>query len=589
MPGGFFSRHSVRWGAGLIALALAAAGFFPWSFSAAALRHHIGAQIAQETGLTLTSSGRVTFALLPTPRIKIENIGLRGGSLSLDAQVLRGNLRLLPMIGGRVELVSAVFFTPTISATLDAAGLLALQARPGAPGGRRLNSISLVGGLARLRLPGGAGETLISDLDMSAEGLAAGAATRLAGTATWRGGPASFRASLDDAAALIGGQTSGMSFNLASKDLTLALGGRVSASPRGTFEGRLAASGPSLRTVLGAFGTRLTGQSGFNAFSLEGDAAIGARGAAVSNARLVLDTNLYEGALAWSAPAVGARSSVPLLSATLAADVLSLDPVFDSAPGWRGDDGQWNSDIFEPGALAGASLDLRLSAARLAWRGLSFQDAALSIMQQNGRLEVNLIDARAYGGKVKGRIEAAMGETLGVKVVLAFSQLDAGAFSQAVSGDRRVTGTAAGQASLESAGRSPAQLVTHLSGDTQIDLVQGDIAGIDAEQALRRLERKPQTVTPGMIGGRTAFDTAGAGIHLENGLASIPNGELSGPGAHASLQGSFSWPDLLLFFKIALTPPGAPGQARDRPELLIGVIGPWDRPEVQILGPAAAQ
>ena len=109
MPGRRFPRHSVRWFAALALLGLAAAGFAPWSFSAASLRRQLGTQIERETGLALTSAGRVTFALLPSPRIKIEAVALRSaaGDVSLDAPVLQGNLRLLPLLGGRAEFVAA--------------------------------------------------------------------------------------------------------------------------------------------------------------------------------------------------------------------------------------------------------------------------------------------------------------------------------------------------------------------------------------------------------------------------------------------------------------------------------------------------
>ena len=80
------------------ALALASA---PWSLSGIAVRSEMARQIREATGLIAEAEGRAVLALLPRPRVKIENVIIRDrdGNLRIEAGQLRGELRVLPKIG----------------------------------------------------------------------------------------------------------------------------------------------------------------------------------------------------------------------------------------------------------------------------------------------------------------------------------------------------------------------------------------------------------------------------------------------------------------------------------------------------------
>ena len=57
--------------AGLLLLVIALA---PWTVSGTALRAQLADQVFQQTGLVARLEGRTTLALLPRPRIKIEDV-----------------------------------------------------------------------------------------------------------------------------------------------------------------------------------------------------------------------------------------------------------------------------------------------------------------------------------------------------------------------------------------------------------------------------------------------------------------------------------------------------------------------------------
>lgn len=89
-------------------LALAAA-IAPWTFSTGAMLEEIAGQIEASSGLRAAAKGRSTFSLLPRPHIAIDDVAFADPSfaLTIEAERLRGNVRLLPLLTGRLELANA--------------------------------------------------------------------------------------------------------------------------------------------------------------------------------------------------------------------------------------------------------------------------------------------------------------------------------------------------------------------------------------------------------------------------------------------------------------------------------------------------
>ncbi len=89
----------------LAALATVAAGVAPWTFSKTALVDAISGEIYGSSGLYVAVKGQTTFSLLPRPRIVVEGVALADPSAfaMLEAERLSGDLRLFPLMRGRIE------------------------------------------------------------------------------------------------------------------------------------------------------------------------------------------------------------------------------------------------------------------------------------------------------------------------------------------------------------------------------------------------------------------------------------------------------------------------------------------------------
>ena len=100
-----------------LGLALAGMASAHWTVSGEALRQEVAEQIMQTAGLRTNAQGKASFAILPRPRIKIENVIISDdrGALVMRTDVLRGNLRLLPLLKGEMELSAVQIDQPEIS------------------------------------------------------------------------------------------------------------------------------------------------------------------------------------------------------------------------------------------------------------------------------------------------------------------------------------------------------------------------------------------------------------------------------------------------------------------------------------------
>ena len=90
----------------LIALAVLGTAAAPWTLPGGGLSAELTQHVKDKYGLDLTVRGRSTFAVLPIPRVKFENVTLRFPNEALKAEggTLRGELRVLPLLFGRIEL-----------------------------------------------------------------------------------------------------------------------------------------------------------------------------------------------------------------------------------------------------------------------------------------------------------------------------------------------------------------------------------------------------------------------------------------------------------------------------------------------------
>ena len=118
-----------------------------------------------------------------------------------------------------------------------------------------------------------------------------------------------------------------------------------------------------------------------------------------------------------------------------------------------------------------------------------------------------------------------------------------------------------------------------LNGSAQMNGRQGAMVGLNVEQLLRRLERRPLSGAGDFRNGRTPFEKLTVDVKIAEGTATVENVHLEGSKVRLGLAGSASIParefDLRGVAALAST------SSADTPpafELPFVVQGPWDDP-----------
>lgn len=581
----------VKWLVLPIAAAVLGAALAPWTLSGDALRRELAEQVMQTAGLRASAEGKATFAVLPRPRIKLENVIISddNGALVINSDVLKGNLRILPLLAGRMELASVQLISPDIAydhhdAPISRQGAIArasdaLPATPEAAGAdqARLGTISIIDGTARIKTRGAKDSLTIDDINLTLDWPRLSAPASLNGSISWKGETAEIAAWLGKPAAVLRGEESSATLKIDSRSLQATANGAISATPRLQFEGRVNAASHSMRALLASFGLQLPLPGPLANVSLSGNARASIRSLALSSLRMSIDGNAFEGALA-----VQATHARPAISGTLASESLVLAPMITDLPSLTSAEGQWNREQLSLAALDFADLDLRFSATRTRIGRAVFDDAGCSIMLSNGRLDITLGQARAYNGQIKGRLSLTPAERgLDLRATGVFAKVDAGAMMKEALRSIRLTGEASGQITLEGAGDSVADIIRSLDGSAQISFKNGDILGLDLEQALRRVEKRPLSIVTEVRSGRTGFDSASVSARLNDGTVAINEAIVSGLGVQLAVTGTASLVDRALNLRAMARQTGPNATARENgPQLMLDIRGPWDDPSL---------
>jgi AsmA protein len=117
-----------------------------------------------------------------------------------------------------------------------------------------------------------------------------------------------------------------------------------------------------------------------------------------------------------------------------------------------------------------------------------------------------------------------------------------------------------------------------MNGSIQVTGRQGAISGINLEQLLRRLERRPLSGTGDFRQGRTPYDKFTANIKILQGTANVENLSFEGSRVRFDILGAASIPEREFDLRGVATLVSAASDAAPLFELPFVVQGPWDDP-----------
>ena len=221
-------------------------------------------------------------------------------------------------------------------------------------------------------------------------------------------------------------------------------------------------------------------------------------------------------------------------------------------------------------------LDLRLSAANVVVSNAKLGRTAIAANLHNSHLVITVGEAQAYGGVIKGSLALANFEQgVDVKSQLQFTDVDLESCLGQLFGLRRLEGKGNISLAVEGTGDSVLAVTHTLNGTAGLVGTDGALAGLNVEQLLRRLERRPLSGGGEFRSGRTPYDKITVALKIAEGTVTVEDVKIEGTAVKLGLAGTASIPARELDLKgtASLVTPPKPGAAPF--ELPFIVQGSW--------------
>ncbi len=570
--------------AAVVAAVIVALVVLAFLIPAASVRDAVATEIRAVTGLYPVIRGDISISLFPSGTVSFHNVVLgddRTGEPGVVADELTAHLRYFPLLAGRVEIADVTLVRPTITVTFltggqsNWSGLIQSLARALQPDPGRTASFSEIGihdGTVVVHKQY-AGKDVTDRLDGVEFQLAWPSISRSFGANghfVWHDEPIEASLTLGDFLAALSGDHSGVKLRLSGAPMKAAFDGAMSARPTFKIDGTLSVESPSLRDAMRWTDASQLPFGGFGRFALRAHSSIGGGVVSLSNVNVELDGNAAEGAITLS-------TDHRTVQGTLAADALDLTPYVSEVHLLAANERNWDQLPITLDGLADFDLDLRISAANVKVGTAQLGRTAVAANMRGGKLDVTIGESQAFDGIAKGSFGLASTNG-GVEVTshLQFVDVDLESCLGQVFGIRKLAGRGNLALNIEGSGSSVLALTNTLNGTASLTAHGGAITGINVEQLLRRLERRPLSGNGDFRSGRTPFDQLTLSLKIEQGQVSVDDMHLDGPTVRLAVGGQVSVPTRDLDLKgVATLVSAETATAFDLPFV---VQGQWDDP-----------
>jgi len=549
----------------------------------AAVRDAVKSEIHAVTGLDPLLGDDISLSLFPSGTVRFRNVLFGDGQTgepAVAADELTARLRYFPLLAGRIEISDVMLVRPTINVAFAAdggsnwAGLITSLAHALQPAPEHMASFSEIGiqdGTVVIHDAAKGATERLKDLNFQVAWPSISRSFGANGHFVWRDEPVEASLTLSDFLAALTGDRSGIKVRLSSAPLQLAFDGTASDRPTLKITGALGVEAPSLRDAMQWTDKSKLPFGGFGRFALRAESDIGGGVVSLSNVNVELDGNSAEGALTLSDD--GHRT----VQGTLAAEALDLTPYVAGMRLLARNENNWDHLPIALDGFNDFDLDLRLSAASIKISNAQLGRTAVAANMRDGKLDLTIGEAQAFGGVAKGTLGlASAGNGVAVTSHMLFADVDLADCLGQVFGMHRIEGRGNLAVNIEGSGDSVLAVTHVLNGTATLNAQSGALTGINVEQLLRRLERRPLSGNGDFRSGRTAFDQLIVSLKVDQGTVSIDDMHVNGPTVRLAVGGQASVPTRDLDLKGVATLVST--STTDEFDLPFVVQGPWDDP-----------
>jgi len=566
-----------------VAVGIVVYGAASYLISADAVRRQVLSEIQAVTGLNPTLSGPASVSLFPSGSVSFADVTLGDAKRpALTAERLTARLRLIPLLTGRVEISDVTLERPTIAIDVDPdgntnwSGLIDTLTRSQNRGPVRVAAFSemrIDSGTVLVNSPSQKVNEVLTGVEFSLAWPSISKSFGATGRLIWHDEPLDVTMTLGDFPAALAGNRSGLKVRVAGKPIKAAFEGAISVKPTLKIEGTVAADAASMREALVWAGQKPLPGGGFGHFAIKAQANVTGGSIGLSNVNLELDGNTAEGVLTF------VTDGRKTLQGTLASEALDLTPYVSTVRLLTTSQHDWNDGRITLDGLSGIDLDLRLSAANVVVSNAKIGRTAIAANLRGGHLVVTVGEAQAYGGMIRGSLTLANASAgVDVKSQLQFTDVDLESCLGQLFGLHRLEGRGNLAFAVEGSGDSVLAVTRTLNGTASLVGANGALAGLDVEQLLHRLERRPLSGGGEFRTGRTPFNKIAMTLKIVQGMVTVEDVKIDGSAVRLALAGSASIPERELDLKGTATLVSTERADAAAFELPFFVQGSWDDP-----------
>ena len=575
-----------RLGLTLLAVLAVGAGVLvgaSYLISADAVRRQVLSEIRAVTGLNPVLRGETSVSLFPTGSVSFADVVLGDAKRpALTAERLTARLRFFPLLVGRVEIADVALERATIAIDLEANGTsnwsglieaLARSQQKDAPRVPAFSEMRIENGTVLVRSKDNKIDERLSDVAFSLAWPSISKSFGASGRFVWHDEPLDVSLTLGDFPAALAGNRTGVKLRIAGSPIKAAFEGALSVKPTLKIEGTLAADAASMRNALTWVGQRPLPSGGFGHFAIKAQANVMGGTIGLSSVNVELDGNTAEGVLTF------ATDGRQTLQGTLASGTLDLTPYVSTIRLLTTNQHDWNDGPITLDGFSGIDLDLRLSAANVVMSNAKLGRTAVGANLRAGNLVLTVGEAQAYGGVIRGSLSVANANSgVDLKSQLQFTEVDLENCLGQLFGLHRLEGKGNISFAVEGSGSSVLGVTQTLNGTASLIGQDGALLGLNVEQLLRRLERRPLSGGGEFRTGRTPFDKIAVALKINQGIVTVDDVKIEGSAVRLALAGSAAIPERDLDLKGTASLVAAGKSETAAFELPFIVQGPWDDP-----------
>ncbi len=563
--------------------------------------------VKEATGRDLTFKD-LSVSVFPSLAVTVSDVSLSNPpgfatTPMVHLAQLDASLKVMPLLGGRLEVDRFILDSPTVALEVNAAGKnnwtfegtkaaaeTAAAATPDAAKSSSkgdnllkdllLEDIKITNGTFTLNDAKTKSTVQIQKigLDIGMKGL--DQPLKLNGTVTWQGREIQLNTTVDKPRAVLDAGTTKLSTDLAVQGLMkLTFAGQVNVSTTAA-DGTVDLSAPMLRDLLAWVSGAPVAlpPNTFGPLALKGTVSGSPAKVAVSNVDLSLDQIKGKGDLS-----VALNQAVPDITAHLSTNVLDLNPYMASGGGAAGSGGGtggggnaapksagWSTDPIDLSGLKAVNAALTLNVDGLLVEKITVGKSALQVTLRNGVLTTNLSEMAFYQGQGRAKVVLnASQPKLGVDLDASLKGMAIEPFLKDMANFGNLTGTGAVEIKIAGTGSNQKQIVQTLNGHAALTFTNGAIKGIDLASMIQNVA-SAFGVTNSQ-GQKTEFTKMGGTFTIVNGIATNKDFVLESPVIQANAAGTINLPDQTLNYRV--TPQVVSGAGSLSVPVLVS--GPW--------------